>query len=527
MVSAVLTLVVVLLGVIILRFTRFLSSGRKRSHPLPPGPKPWPVVGNISDMPRPGFPEWEHWLKHNDLYGPISSVTVMGTNMVLLHSARLALELLEKRSAIYSSRPRMVFGGEMCGWENMTAIIPYGNHLRAHRKCMFAVLGTKSAVARFCPLQNAEVKRFLLRILGNPQDIDKHALSLSGAIILKLTYGYTIELHTFDPLVDLADRLNEQFAAATVPGAWLVDVIPALRYLPNWMPGAGFKKTAKIWKATLLEFVDKPNKFVHKRMAQGDHKPSFVSSLYEQAGDLATSDEEDLIKWSAVSLYAAGADTSGTTVTNFFLAMLLYPEVQVKAREEIDRVIGTHRLPTFDDRQNLPYIETVVTEAFRWHPVGPLGVPRVATEDDICDGYFIPKGALVIANIWWFTHDPESYPNPESFNPSCYVGPDPCPDPRDFVFGFGRRTCPAMLLGESSVWLAIACTLAVFDIAKPVVAETGEVIEPEARFTAGTVSQPFPFQASIKPRSAGHEALIRQADALKAGTRSDSEDLPC
>ena len=80
--------------------------------------------------------------------------------------------------------------------------------------------------------------------------------------------------------------------------------------------------------------------------------------------------------------------------------MTLHPEVQQKAREEIDRVVGTHRLPSISDRQNLPFVEAVVKEAFRWHPVGPMGLPHETSEDDYCEGYLIPKGALVIPNIW-------------------------------------------------------------------------------------------------------------------------------
>lgn len=82
------------------------------------------------------------------------------------------------------------------------------------------------------------------------------------------------------------------------------------------------------------------------------------------------------------------------------MAMSLYPEVQRKAQEEIERVIGTDRLPTFDDRDNLPYVDAIVKEALRWHPVAPMGVPHMTTEDDIYEGYFIPKGALLLPNIW-------------------------------------------------------------------------------------------------------------------------------
>lgn len=83
--------------------------------------------------------------------------------------------------------------------------------------------------------------------------------------------------------------------------------------------------------------------------------------------------------------------------------MGIYPEVQKKAQEELDRVLGPNRLPRFEDRSNLPYIEAIVKEALRWHPVAPMGIPHMSTEDDVYEGYFIPKGSLVMPNIWSVT----------------------------------------------------------------------------------------------------------------------------
>jgi cytochrome P450 len=80
--------------------------------------------------------------------------------------------------------------------------------------------------------------------------------------------------------------------------------------------------------------------------------------------------------------------------------MTLYPEVQHKAQEELDRVVGSSRLPTFEDRGNLPYIDAIVKETFRWHPLAPLGLPHTADQDDIVNGYLIPKGSILIPNIW-------------------------------------------------------------------------------------------------------------------------------
>lgn len=88
-------------------------------------------------------------------------------------------------------------------------------------------------------------------------------------------------------------------------------------------------------------------------------------------------------------------------MTTFFLAMLLHPEVQQKAREEIDRVVGEGRLPNVKDRDNLPYIEAVLRESFRFHPIAPMGLPHEVTEDDVYQGYLIPKGAIIMPNIWF------------------------------------------------------------------------------------------------------------------------------
>jgi cytochrome P450 len=129
----------------------------------------------------------------------------------------------------------------------------------------------------------------------------------------------------------------------------------------------------------------------------------------------------------------------------FFLAMTIFPEVQRQAQKELDRVIGGTRLPVSKDRDNLPYIVAVMKETHRWHLVLPMGLPHTSTEEDTCRGYRIPKGAMLLANSWWFTHDPSVYPDPMAFRPERFLETPthkPEPDPRNFIFGYGRRICP-------------------------------------------------------------------------------------
>lgn len=88
------------------------------------------------------------------------------------------------------------------------------------------------------------------------------------------------------------------------------------------------------------------------------------------------------------------------TMQTFYLAMVHNPHVQKRAQEELDRVVGQGRLPNFSDRASLPYICAIVKECLRFIVVVPLGVAHATTEDDVYDGHFIPKGAIVMANQW-------------------------------------------------------------------------------------------------------------------------------
>ena len=85
----------------------------------------------------------------------------------------------------------------------------------------------------------------------------------------------------------------------------------------------------------------------------------------------------------------------------FFLAMLGRPEVQEKAHKELDAVVGSRRLPTFEDLDSLPYVTAIIKETARWQVVTPIGLPHRTIQDDEYNGYFIPKGSNVLANLWY------------------------------------------------------------------------------------------------------------------------------
>ncbi|KAF1954731.1 O-methylsterigmatocystin oxidoreductase [Byssothecium circinans] len=518
------TLITVTIAVLILyAISRYLQL--KNARPLPPGPKGVPLLGNVNDMPKPGMLECHHWLQHKDLYGPISSVTVLGQTFVIVNDPSIAFELMKDRSAIHSSRPGQVFSGQMVGWQYATAMSPYSEHWKIHRKNITKIASTNVSVSMFNRVQEVETVHFLLNMLDSPEKLFDHIRKEAGSVILKITYGYTTEARGNDPFVDLAGKTMMQFADATVPGKWIVDILPFLRYFPEWLPGMGFKDTARKMALQLKQCTNQPYQFVKQQMREKRHKTSFLSQCIDSIG---TDEEMEFVhKWAALAMYLGGADTTVSSIMTFFLAMTVFPEVQKKAQEELDRVIGNSRLPVSSDLESLPYIQAIVKETHRWHPVLPMGLPHSSTAEDTCRGYRIPKGAILLPNNWHFTHDPAVYPDPMTFRPERHLTTSTHtaePDPRNFVFGYGRRICPGRYVADNALFITIAQSLAVFNVSKAVDGN-GKVVEPKVEFEPGAISHPLPYRCDVRPRSKAHEELIRAAEKDYPWEESDAKEL--
>ncbi|KAJ7662506.1 cytochrome P450 [Mycena rosella] len=435
---------------------------------LPPGPTGLPILGNVFDMP--GVTEWLTFAEWGAKWGGICSVTLLGQPIVILNSAPV-MEKMDTKGSVFSTRPRLPMAGELLGYDQTLVLMPasYGARFRTFRKYFAKLIGTPGVMRKFVPLVEAETHRFLKRVLLNPNagSINAYLRKLTGGIILGITYGIEVQEED-DPFVALVEDANENFSAATAPGAFLVDLFPALMYSPEFL--APFKQTARVWALATKTMVEAPYMFVRRQMADGTAPVSFVSSLLENGEKLTEEDLRD-IKDTAGSLYGGGADTTSSSLYAFFLAMVLTPEVQLKAQAEIDSVTGGTRLPSYSDRDQLPYVSAVVTELMRWHSIAPLGVPHAALEDTVVHGYLIPKGSIIIANLWSacgspqsvspltcltprnMLHDPETYPVPETFDPERHLARPAQRDPRTFCFGFGRRVCPGQEFAETSLFV--------------------------------------------------------------------------
>jgi len=192
---------------------------------------------------------------------------------------------------------------------------------------------------------------------------------------------------------------------------------------------------------------------------------------------------------------------------------VLHPGIQKKAQDELDRAVG-NRLPTFADKDSLPFISCITWECLRWNPVTPFGLAHFVDEEDEYKGHRIPKGTTVIPNVWAILHNEKTYPEPLRFHPERFdneemnalAGINERPWP---AFGFGRRICPGRWLAYDSVWIAIASMLSVYNIS-PAIDENGLPILPPIEYTPGVISRPKPFKCSILPRSEFAVTLINQ-----------------
>ncbi|KAK7040154.1 hypothetical protein VNI00_009960 [Paramarasmius palmivorus] len=495
------------LGVQVAIFLLVITIWRSNHKKLPPGPRGLPLIGNALDMPKEH--PWLRWGSYFDTYGPISSLQVMGKTVVILNSFEACIDLLEKRSNVYSERPTLTFAGDMVGWNANMILSPYGSRFRALRKMVFRCGGSKTAVRGFQDAQIQEMHYFLAKVAEDPDQLLRHLRRSIGAIYLRMSHGYRVNREGSDPLVDVVEKAAYEFYLATKPGEWLVDIIPILKNIPQWVPSfLPFQSAARTFKSTLQRSLDVPHQFVIDQLRNGTALPSFTAQLLETA---ETEEEKDLIKYVSSTLYAAGLDTICATLGTFFLAMVLYPDVQRKVQDELDGVVGTTRLPNFNDRERLPYLAAVQKETMRWHPVGPMSIPHMTNADDSYHGYVVPKGATVLTNIWRISRDKSLYRDADVFRPERFLGATPEQDPNTFVFGFGRRVCPGQELAHATVYICMAMSLAIFNFTRAK-DRNGKDIIPIADFLSGTVSHPKPFSCNVVPRSPDALRMISTMD---------------
>ena len=480
------------LSLSLLLLYRILRVGQAKR--LPPGPKALPIIGNLHQAPQ--VNPWRVYQQWTKQYGPIFRLQYGLNTVIMLGSYEAAHELLDKRSNIYSSRPRSVMGGEVVSKGMRTLLMPYGEQWRNHQRLQASCVNIRVSQT-YCVLQDLESKQLLKDLLSPNVDFANAYHRYASSLIFALAYGRRLPTGN-ESEVRAIDQVMENFLYAARVGTWIVDAIPVLNYLPGFL--APWKRQGdKLHAFESTLFMDNMDKALQtaswnwSKQVQ-DLKEAQHMSRKELAYDVGI-------------LYEAGSDTTTMALEVFTLAMLCYPDVMKKAQEEIDSKIQGY--PSFADKDKLPYIDAVVKEVLRWRPVSAGGIPHAVIQDDEYMGYHIPKGATVIGNHWSIHLDEDIYKNPYIFNPNRWIEN---PDLPFAPFGFGRRICTGQHIAKNSLFINITRLLWAYNIGYSWEEVDGVKrrcqVDPYA-FTQGFNSRPEPFKASFTVRSPEKAAIVQ------------------
>ncbi|KAK0472767.1 cytochrome P450 [Armillaria novae-zelandiae] len=472
---------------------------RSSSFRYAPGPYRWPVAGNAFQVST--EQSWLQFSAWGREFGDMVYLRIFSRSLLILNSTESIKDLFEKKSSNFSDRPRRVMG-ELSGFGPSLVFKSGDESVRQSRKLLHSELNFRAVTENHAGVIEENARRLCLSHIQRPEDFLKNIQDMAVSIIMRVAYGHVMSVGSEpDELTNLAKEVMRNLSLVLTPNKYLVDGLPFLRFIPAFFPGAKFQNQAAQCRDTLSRFWNTPFERVVEQMKSGNALPSLISNGLKTNDSEADTDPE-ILKKAAGDMYGAGTDTNISAISSFFLAMTLHRNIQQRAQEEILSVIGPYRLPLLADRPNLPFVNAIVQEVFRWNPALPFGklTGHSARVSDVYRGFDIPAGTLVIANIWGLLHDEKWYPDPLTFNPSRHLSAHPPPVPTTFAFGWGRRSCPGYNLAESTVFMAVAMTLATCDISPPVDTQGNDVL-PSVKYTSGMIIHPMPFQCRIVPRS--------------------------
>ncbi len=415
------------------------------------------------------LPDEKPWIYFEEVAKKYDSPVItfwIGRNpTVWLNDAWSASELLDKRAATFSSRPRMIVFGKLAFDQEALVSMRYGDRFRVHRKLTHMGIGIQQ-VRGYQDLQSDENKVVLHDLLKDPEKFVNHLERYAASVVSIIGFGRRIQTGD-DPIITEVIALMQHAAELNVPGKtfpMLMETFPILADFPNaiapWKKGLGRNSRGRnFFYALADEAANNP-----------DQPDCYVKNLFAEVPKYNLSDLE--VSTLAGSLFGAGSDTSSSTLITFVLACTAFPEVLPKAWEELDRVVGPHRSPTFSDEPNLPYVKAFVKEVLRWRSVAIIGgQPHAPIKDEYYKGYLIPSGTWVQGNVWAIHHNDRDFPDPDRFNPERYLKSSeysrPFPNDKGYMtFGWGRRICVGMALAEQGTWISIARMLWGFKFSK-------------------------------------------------------------
>ncbi|XP_050237988.1 valine N-monooxygenase 1-like [Mercurialis annua] len=510
------TLVIVLISVVVcaIKILKMSTTQKKlnQSLPLPPGPKPWPLIGNIPEIIRykPTF-RWIHQLM-KELNTDICLIRLWNTNIVSINCPILANEMLKQNDAVFASRPLAFSAKCMTGGYLTTVLVPYNDQWKKMRKILTSEILSPARHQWLHDKRNEEADNLVFYV-HNQYKCNK-AVNLrlatrlySGNVIRKIIFGRRYFGKGTDnggPGREEIDHVDAVFAALKYMYAFCLS-----DYLPNILQRFYFDGQKKIIVRANKIIRGYQNPLIDERIRQwksGERK--IMEDLLDVFITLRDSDgrpllNDDEIKNQLAEVMIASIDNPANAVEWAMAEMLNQPKMLEKATKELDMIVGKERLVQESDIAKLNYLNACAKEAFRLHPVSYFNPPHFAMQDTTLGGYFIPKGSWTYLSRASLGRNPNTWQDPLKFNPERHLDNGEVVltkhDPRFIIFSTGRRGCVGTLLGSCMTTMLLARMIQCFSWSLP-----ENVVNVDLTEAVDDLSLANPVMAFGMPRLAPH-----------------------
>ncbi|KAJ7578559.1 cytochrome P450 [Mycena floridula] len=516
----------IIFGLLLVWLLIRLAKVGKRAKTLPPGPPTIPLLGNALIYPKENahhrFTEW------SKTYGDIFSLKIANKTVVVLSSVSAVKDLLDKRSATTGSRPSNHMVNTITDGYHL-AMAPFHSEIwRLGRKIANTILTPQATERLFIPIQKAEGIQLLHDILSKPSGFYTHIRRYSYSSILSVVYGKrvprdsTYEMKVFFEALSIWENVLDPSAHPPV------DLLPFLKYVPErWAPWKRLCSRARyLQRGLYLGLVDE----CEKRIQRNEENGCYIETILQRQRELGI--DREAIAWIGGVLLEGASDTTSAFLQSLILLLTAFPDAQQKAQEEMERVVGSHRIPQLSDFDELPYIQAIIKETHRFRPAAPVAIPHALTTDEEFRGHVLPQDTIVFMNTWGIFHDPEIFDQPDTFDPGRFIlsphGVKRGVDDSDFnrpnmVFGAGRRICLGMHIANKALQLTAMFLIWAFEF-RPVQRTDGTDIPVDINnYHKGMAGTPHPFACRIEPRNASIATIIEQEFAEATSTFTQFE----
>ncbi|KAH8077890.1 cytochrome P450 [Cristinia sonorae] len=503
---------------------RLLKIG-SRELGLPPGPPTLPIIGNLLDFPKTAiylrFTEWAR------TYGEIYSLKIGRGTVVVISSPRMVRELLDKHSAVTSGRQSLHFAKIVQDDINVAFLQATDPTCKGVRRGLQYLL-SKEACAGHLPIQQAEASQLMYDLMKQPDAYFNHMERFSFSSMLSATFGVRCP-RTDSKVLQEFSQIEHDWERLITPGHHPpIDLIPLLRYVPErW---AKWKGISRDLEARFKRLYHGLVETCENRMEREEHNGSFMENI------LRSGERNESSRRTALAICFAAVEGGSITTTAFMRTLVCclatHPDAQKRAHEEIDRVLGSSRMPVLEDIEQMPYIQAIIKEVQRFCPPAPFGLPHLSTAEVTVGEYVIPKNSSIIMNIYGIYHDEEVYEKPYMFYPDRFLqnefgtiaGTDDTGRRNDLHFGAGRRICPGILLGTNATTIAALNFIWGFNVDVKSDPETGNRPSIDTNtFTKTFVISCVEIPADIRPRSDLHATMIRSQYSASRETMKNFE----